>query len=192
MIPVPRHIEPRYLKPWYLKPWYLKPRKARKYRRRPLWALVCLAVMLAACAGPYRVQEYQTDLRCLDCPVISVTRVIDGDTFVSPARKVRLFGIDAPERGMPCFDEAKTALRQLAGRRVRVESGPRPADPVGRRLFYTYTFDGNSIDEILVGAGLGQRWTAPRWPGGKIRVYGYGWAPPTATAVGYRPYQPFP
>jgi len=123
-----------------------------------LWALVCLAVMLAACAGSYRVQEYQTDLRCLDCPVISVTRVIDGDTFVSPAWKVRLFGIDAPERGMPCFDEPKTALRQLAGRRVRVESGPRPADPVGRRLFYTYTFDGNSIDEILVGAGLARAW----------------------------------
>ena len=118
-----------------------------------------MTIALASCAGPQVVQEYPTSLRCPDCPVISVTRVIDGDTFVSPMGRVRLFGVDTPERGMPCFSEASRGLRQLAGREVRVEPGPRGIDPVGRRLFYVYTLNGNSIDEILVRAGLARAWT---------------------------------
>lgn len=124
-----------------------------------LCLLSSFIVVLAACAGPYKVQEYRTDLRCQDCPVMIVTRVIDGDTFNSPVGRVRLFGIDTPERGTPCFNEATEGLRQLAGREVRVERGPRWMDPVGRQLFYVYTVDGNSIDEILVGAGLARAWT---------------------------------
>ena len=124
-----------------------------------LFLLSSFIVVLAACAGPYKVQEYRTELRCQDCPVMIVTGVIDGDTFNSPVGRVRLFGVDTPERGMPCFDEASMGLGQLAGREVRVEPGPRRVDPVGRRLFYVYTLDGNSIDEILVRAGLARAWT---------------------------------
>ena len=125
----------------------------------PLFILCSLTVTLASCAGPPAVQEYPTTIRCPDCPVMTVTRVIDGDTFVSPIGTVRLFGIDTPERGMPCFREASMGFRGLAGREVRVESGPRGMDPGGRRLFYVYTLDGNSIDEILVRAGLARAWT---------------------------------
>ena len=94
---------------------------------------------------------------------MTVDRVIDGDTFVSTIggvrERVRLFGIDTPERGMACFGEASMGFRQLARREVRAELGPRRLDPAGRRLFYVYTVDGNSIDEILVRAGLARAWT---------------------------------
>ena len=141
--------------------------KAWRDWRLLLCPLVCFLGLLAACAGPYEVQEYQTGLRCPGCPVVKVSRVIDGDTFTSPTERIRLFGVDTPESGMPCFDEAKMALRRLAGREVRVENGPRPLDPVGRRLFYVYTIDGNSIDEILVREGLARAWTKD----GQHRVY---------------------
>lgn len=91
--------------------------------------------------------------------MMTVTRVIDGDTFLSPMGRVRLFGVDTPERGMACFGEARMGFRLLAGRNVRVEGGPREMDPAGRRLFYVYTLDGNSIGEILVRAGLARAWT---------------------------------
>ena len=140
-------------------PWHRDLCKAPRRRRLLFRPLICFAALLAVCAGHYEVQEYQTNLRCPDCPLIMVTRAIDGDTFISPVGRVRLFGVDTPERGMACFDEAKMGLRQLAGREVRVENGPRRMDPLGRRLFYVYTVDGNSIDEILVREGLAQAWT---------------------------------
>ena len=43
----------------------------------------------------------KTTLCCPDCEVISVTRVIDGDTFVSGAERVRLFGMDTPGSANP-------------------------------------------------------------------------------------------
>ena len=35
--------------------------------------------------------------------------------------RVRLYGVDTPERGEPCFEEATERFRELAGGRVRIE-----------------------------------------------------------------------
>ena len=87
-------------------------------------------------------------------------RVIDGDTFATSGNQsVRLFGVDTPERSEPCFDEATTRLRELADGEVRVEVGPRSGDRYGRLLYYVYTQDGDSIDEILVSEALAKAWT---------------------------------
>ena len=40
-----------------------------------------------------------TELCCEDCDELAVSRVIDGDTFVSNGSRIRNFGIDAPEVG---------------------------------------------------------------------------------------------
>ena len=101
----------------------------------------------------------ETELCCDDCRVIPVSRVIDGDTFVSGGSRVRLFGVDTPEVGESCATEATERLRGLAGDTVRVEPGPRSQDSFGRSLFYTYTEAGDSIDEILVSEGLAYAWT---------------------------------
>lgn len=104
-------------------------------------------------------RQCQTILCCPDCRSIRVSRVIDGDTFDSPMGRVRLFGVDTPERGQRCHAPATERLRKLAGSSVRVEPGPREADPSGRLLFYLYTRDGESIEEKLIREGLGRAWT---------------------------------
>ena len=49
---------------------------------------------------------------------VEVLRVIDGDTLdvliSDVAHRVRLFGVDTPERGERCYNEATERLRQLA------------------------------------------------------------------------------
>jgi endonuclease YncB( thermonuclease family) len=99
-----------------------------------------------------------TQLKCPDCDAIEVTRIIDGDTFDSSIGRVRLFGMDTPERGEHCFGEATERLAELAGDLVRIEPGPRLRDPYDRHLFYIYTDSGHSIDEILVMEGLAVAW----------------------------------
>ena len=130
--------------------------------RKSVW-LCSLALFLVfplvACSSTPSISEYATDLKCPDCSALTVSSVIDGDTFESPAGTVRLFGVDTPERGDRCFRQATGALRQLAGDTVRVESGPRARDPGGRLLYYIYTIQGNSIDEILIREGLARAWT---------------------------------
>ena len=126
--------------------------------RNSAW-LCILALFLVACSSSPSISEYATGLTCPDCSTLLVSRVIDGDTFESPAGNVRLFGVDTPERGERCYRQATGGLRQLAGDMVRVQSGPRARDPGGRLLYYVYTMRGNSIDEILVREGLARAWT---------------------------------
>lgn len=132
------------------------------------WAVALLAASILVLGvlqsrfdflGSFTNQECQTTLCCQDCRTIGVSRVIDGDTFDSPVGRVRLFGVDTPERGQPCYSQATARLRSLAGGSVRVESGPRDTDPNGRLLFYVYARNGESIDEKLVREGLAQAWT---------------------------------
>lgn len=48
--------------------------------------------------------------------------VMDGDTFKSGDTRVRLWGIDAPEKGQPFADEARARLKELIeGKAVRLE-----------------------------------------------------------------------
>lgn len=109
--------------------------------------------------------DCETTICCADCDTLAVARIIDGDTLVEdksfrPDARVRLYGVDTPEVGEACFTEATDRLKQLAGDKVRVESGPRPEDRYGRLLYYLYTESGESIDEILVREGLGRAWTS--------------------------------
>ena len=108
--------------------------------------------------GRWGEQECRTVLCCEECPAIRVSRVIDGDTFDSSAGRVRLFGVDTPERNERCYAEASRRLSRLAGKEVRVEAGPRSGDG-NRLLFYVYNRHGESIEERLVQEGLAQAWT---------------------------------
>jgi endonuclease YncB( thermonuclease family) len=103
--------------------------------------------------------ECRTVLCCEDCRSVGVSRIIDGDTFDSPVGRVRLFGVDTPERGEDCFRQATERLDELAGNTVRGEPGPRDRDRSGRLLFYVYTENGESIGETLIWEGLAHAWT---------------------------------
>ena len=88
-----------------------------------------------------------------------MVRIIDGDTLDTSKGRVRLFGVDTPERGQRCAIEATERLRELAGDTVRLEDGPRLSDPYGRTLAYVYTVDGISIDAALIREGFATAWT---------------------------------
>src|SRR5918996_2088479 len=109
--------------------------------------LVAISGLLIACTAALegRAQAGQSDsttLECSDCPIIPVERIIDGDTLDSITARIRLYGVDTPESGEPCYDEATDRLEELAGESVRVEAGPRRGDRDGRSLFYVYRMDG--------------------------------------------------
>ncbi len=146
--------------------------------------LLLVALLLVACTTveapgpspfPYTIQiitpthpsdapECQAALCCFHCNLYPVQRVIDGDTFVSGRNRdglesrVRLYGVDTPEWGEPCFEEGTERLRELAGDRVRIEFGPRSEDRYSRALFYVYTEAGESVAEKLIQEGLGKAW----------------------------------
>ncbi len=64
-----------------------------------------------------------------------VTKVIDGDTFLTDKRKnpVRLANVDTPEKRQPGYQKAKTALeKMIVGQEVSIDTKAR--DKYGRSV----------------------------------------------------------
>ena len=92
----------------------------------------------------------------------NVTSVIDGDTLVTDLGRVRLLGINAPERGQACYREASELLRNMTlGRTVRLEREFVNKDRYGRLLRYVYA-NGTDISRLLVEKGLAKSYFF--WP----------------------------
>ncbi len=94
--------------------------------------------------------------------LVDVVRIVDGDTIdVRAAQtelRVRLYGVDTPERGDRCFAEATDRTRALAGSQVQLLPDARLRDRYDRELRYVYTARGESIDAALVREGLALAW----------------------------------
>ncbi len=84
-----------------------------------------------------------------------VTKVIDGDTVVvEGGYHVRLLGMDADEKGYPCYDQAKTRLEALVlGKTVKLEKDKTDVDQYGRCLRYIF-IDNKNVDTQLTAEGL--------------------------------------
>lgn len=84
-----------------------------------------------------------------------VTKVIDGDTVVVEGGfHVRLLGIDADEKGYPCYEPAKNRLENLVlGKMVKLEKDKTDLDQYGRCLRYIFA-GGVNIGTQLVKEGL--------------------------------------
>ncbi len=81
--------------------------------------------------------------------------VYDGDTILlDNNQKVRLLGIDAPEKGEKCYQEAKDKLFDLVFRKkvALVKSGD-DKDKYGRLLRFVY-LDGVNINLLLLRQGF--------------------------------------
>ncbi len=102
----------------------------------------------------------------------SITRVIDGDTFVvsidGATATVRLIGVDSPEvtsstTAAQCYgQEAQTAVRaRLTGQAVYLEADPvsGDADKYGRLLRYASLEDGTRINRWLIDEGYAEEYT---------------------------------
>lgn len=72
--------------------------------------------------------------------IAKVFQVVDGDTFeLTNGQKVRLLGIDAPEKGQYYYQEASNRLEQLVkGKEVFLEKDMSNRDNYGRLLRYVY------------------------------------------------------
>ena len=126
---------------------------------KPVAAPVPFTIVVGPFEPTLDISRCSTIICCSDCMEIEVDRVIDGDTFQSANARIRLFGVDTPERGERCFNEATGRFKQLAGDTVWVEFGPRQEDRYGRILYYVYNVNGESIDEMLVREGFAEAWT---------------------------------
>ena len=95
-------------------------------------------------------------------PLVTVTHIVDGDTLDEQASgvtlRVRVFGVDTPERGEPCYDDATKRLEALADHEVRLIPDRRQQDSFGRELRYVLAPDGRSIDATLVDEGYAHAW----------------------------------
>ncbi len=83
-----------------------------------------------------------------------VQRVIDGDTVViADGSRIRLIGIDAPEKGAPCFEESKRALQKMVyGKAVELAFDDEKRDKYGRTLAYIFA-DGTFVNLSMVERG---------------------------------------
>src|SRR3989338_2253096 len=90
----------------------------------------------------------------------AVLKVIDGDTFyIDQETRVRLLGIDAPEKGACYYKESSQALKDLIeGQRVKLEKDITDKDIYGRLLRYAIlVVDGGDnilINDYLVSHGF--------------------------------------
>ena len=116
-------------------------------------------------AGPGLIETdgaWRLDGATDEVVTVTVDRIIDGDTLdvlsALTGFRVRLFGIDAPEAGAPCAEEATQRLEVLADGSVRLLPDERLEDGNGRQLRYVFTADGRSIDAMLVAEGLAEAW----------------------------------
>lgn len=99
-----------------------------------------------------------------DCPDIPelpdmasrlVLEIIDGDTLIIEGDySVRILGIDADERGEPCYKSAKNRLEELIlNKEVKLEKGKEDKDQWCRYLRYVFLGDQN-VSLALVKEGL--------------------------------------
>lgn len=91
-----------------------------------------------------------------------VVHVIDGDTIDvlldGTVERVRYYGVDAPERGKRCYDEATRRNRELVDTEVFLMPDARDRDDGGRLLRYVFSSAGLMVDASLVAEGLGVAW----------------------------------
>jgi len=84
-----------------------------------------------------------------------VEYAVDGDTIaLQNSERARLIGIDTPEKGEPCWQEAKDRLQSLvAGKEILMVKDVSERDKYGRLVRYVYA-DGNFVNLQMVQEGF--------------------------------------
>lgn len=82
----------------------------------------------------------------------AVERVHDGDTLTVDGKRVRLYGIDAPELDQPGGEASRDFLALLV-KDKRVEIIPKDRDDYGRVVGAILTPDGREVNAMMVRAG---------------------------------------
>lgn len=103
-----------------------------------------------------------TPTSALETTSAIVSSVIDGDTVkLQNGEKVRLLGINTPEKGQPYYDEATNRLKELIeGKTVTLEKDVDDKDQYGRLLRYIY-IDDTLVNLEMVREGYGNVYIIP-------------------------------
>lgn len=115
---------------------------------------VALALLLAGCTTPPEPAERPAEVGVVD-------HVVDGDTVdVDGVGRVRVIGIDTPERSRCGYAQSSAAMASLvAGREVRLARGTaEDTDRYGRLLRYV-DVDGRDAGLVLIVTG----WAVARY-----------------------------
>lgn len=128
--------------------WHHLPMIARLSRRSVLF-VIALAGLLA-----FQV-PFAADARQPGMIEAKVSKVLDGDTFTlsGESRRIRVWGLDAPEWNRPGGSTATAAMRQLiVGKSLRCEI--RDMDRYGRYVAQCSLPDGRDIAAEMIRAGV--------------------------------------
>lgn len=96
-----------------------------------------------------------------------IVRWIDGDTVevrvdlgfhLTSVQRLRLLGVDTPERGQPGHQEATAKSRDLAPEGSKIEISTEKGDSFGRWLAHLTMSDGRSVAQELIDGGFGVAW----------------------------------
>ena len=154
--------------------WAAPLRHARKsgegnaFRRAwtELFALLALAAGMIAMSGLPRMA--MADQRVEG----TVVRIVDGDTFYLSGvdTRIRLWGVDAPERSASGGAEATRALAELtAGRRIVCKHVD--TDRYGRIVGQCFLPSGEDVAALMIARGAAREYF--RYSGGYYSVHGF-------------------
>ncbi len=120
------------------------------------WSGAAVALLLAS-PGFAADKESAVELTKCDTALGTVA-IVDGDTFdTAVSGRVRIVGVNTPERGQCGYDEATGRLAELLapGSSVTLELADKvTSDRYGRTLAYPFTQDGLLAGAVLVQEGL--------------------------------------
>jgi len=67
-----------------------------------------------------------------------VTKIIDGDTIETSLGRIRLLGINTPEKNQPYYQEAKEFLKQIENKTIQIQKDKEDLDKYNRKLRYVF------------------------------------------------------
>jgi endonuclease YncB( thermonuclease family) len=119
-----------------------------------IWFVTVCSHLLISCESAQTTPAEEISL--------TVYKIIDGDSFEGRSNgqnyRIRLFGIDAPEKGQDFYQKSKDRLGQLC------KEGPitikiRNKDYFGRWVAEAYTSNGEFINQTMVKEGFAWHFT---------------------------------
>jgi len=135
----------------------------KKHYRFLLYFFVMLLVIIN-----YPIADRLLRNFLLERQQVFVEEVIDGDTIEADGMRIRLLGINSPERGEPFYEEAKSFLeKEILNKSVEIQLGIERKDKYGRVLAYVF-YHGKNLNLELVKRGLAN----PYFPSGQDPSYG--------------------
>jgi micrococcal nuclease len=124
------------------------------YNRITYW-LIILTIFSVSCNSKKRNEQLLSIGSVVSGKVIAI---IDGDTYDALIDgniiiRIRMEGIDAPERGMPFYRFSKNYLSQLCFNEI-VKININGKDGYDRFIAYSYLSDGRELSHEIIKAGL--------------------------------------